>query len=133
MKTSHCNENMRWNCSIEMVLIRRFEENVRRTLHARPRSAGFFISALEKRPSQQRRIPTLPSNPDDAIVATYREHGHALARGISPRSIMAEMFGKVKGCSRGRGGSMHLFDMPRLASSVGTRLSVAARPNRRRA
>ncbi|HSL57254.1 MAG TPA: thiamine pyrophosphate-dependent enzyme, partial [Acidimicrobiales bacterium] len=41
---------------------------------------------------------------------TYREHGHALARGISARSIMAEMFGKVTGCSRGRGGSMHLFD-----------------------
>jgi pyruvate dehydrogenase E1 component alpha subunit len=48
--------------------------------------------------------------PDDAIVATYREHGHALARGISARRIMAEMFGKVEGCSRGRGGSMHLFD-----------------------
>lgn len=48
--------------------------------------------------------------PDDAVVATYREHGHALARGVSARSIMAEMFGKVTGCSRGRGGSMHLFD-----------------------
>jgi pyruvate dehydrogenase E1 component subunit alpha len=48
--------------------------------------------------------------PDDAIVATYREHGHALARGISARRIMAEMFGKMEGCSRGRGGSMHLFD-----------------------
>jgi pyruvate dehydrogenase E1 component alpha subunit len=48
--------------------------------------------------------------PDDAVVATYREHGHALARGLSMRSIMAEMFGRVEGCSRGRGGSMHLFD-----------------------
>jgi pyruvate dehydrogenase E1 component alpha subunit len=48
--------------------------------------------------------------PEDAIVATYREHGHALARGVSPGSIMAEMYGKVEGCSRGRGGSMHLFD-----------------------
>jgi pyruvate dehydrogenase E1 component alpha subunit len=47
---------------------------------------------------------------DDAVVATYREHGHALARGVSPGSIMAEMYGKVDGCSRGRGGSMHLFD-----------------------
>lgn len=47
--------------------------------------------------------------PDDAVVATYREHGHALLRGVSMRSIMAEMFGKVEGCSRGRGGSMHLF------------------------
>ena len=48
--------------------------------------------------------------PDDNVVATYREHGHAIARGVSMRSIMAEMFGKVDGCSRGRGGSMHLFD-----------------------
>ncbi len=47
---------------------------------------------------------------DDAIVATYREHGHALIRGISAGSIMAEMYGKQEGCSRGRGGSMHLFD-----------------------
>ena len=47
--------------------------------------------------------------PEDAVVATYREHGHALLRGVSMRSIMAEMFGKVEGCSRGRGGSMHLF------------------------
>jgi pyruvate dehydrogenase E1 component alpha subunit len=49
---------------------------------------------------------------DDAVVATYREHGHALARGVEPGAIMAEMFGKVEGCSRGRGGSMHLFDRP---------------------
>ena len=48
--------------------------------------------------------------PDDNVVATYREHGHALVRGVPPGSIMAEMFGKAEGCSRGRGGSMHLFD-----------------------
>jgi pyruvate dehydrogenase E1 component alpha subunit len=48
--------------------------------------------------------------PDDAVVATYREHGHALVRGISADAAMAEMFGKQDGCSRGRGGSMHLFD-----------------------
>ncbi|HSK24922.1 MAG TPA: pyruvate dehydrogenase (acetyl-transferring) E1 component subunit alpha [Egicoccus sp.] len=48
--------------------------------------------------------------PDDAIVATYREHGHALARGIDMGRIMAEMLGRVDGVSRGRGGSMHLFD-----------------------
>jgi len=47
---------------------------------------------------------------DDNIVATYREHGHALVRGVSMNAIMAEMFGKIAGCSRGRGGSMHLFD-----------------------
>ncbi len=47
---------------------------------------------------------------DDAIVATYREHGHALMRGIPASAILAEMYGKQEGCSRGRGGSMHLFD-----------------------
>jgi pyruvate dehydrogenase E1 component alpha subunit len=51
--------------------------------------------------------------PEDAIVATYREHGHALARGLAPGAIMAEMFGKAAGCSGGRGGSMHLFDAAR--------------------
>ena len=48
--------------------------------------------------------------PPDTIVATYREHGHALARGVSMNAVMAEMYGKREGCSRGRGGSMHLFD-----------------------
>jgi pyruvate dehydrogenase E1 component alpha subunit len=48
--------------------------------------------------------------PADNIVATYREHGHALVRGVGMNAIMAEMFGKAAGCSRGRGGSMHLFD-----------------------
>jgi pyruvate dehydrogenase E1 component alpha subunit len=51
--------------------------------------------------------------PDDAIVTTYREHGHALARGLPAGSLMAEMFGKASGCSRGRGGSMHFFDASR--------------------
>jgi len=48
--------------------------------------------------------------PADAVVSHYREHGHALCRGLGARAIMAEMFGKSQGCSRGRGGSMHLFD-----------------------
>jgi pyruvate dehydrogenase E1 component alpha subunit len=47
---------------------------------------------------------------EDAVVATYREHGHALIRGVSAGCILAEMYGKQEGCSRGRGGSMHLFD-----------------------
>ncbi|SDA38642.1 pyruvate dehydrogenase (acetyl-transferring) E1 component subunit alpha [Mesorhizobium qingshengii] len=49
----------------------------------------------------------------DAVVATYRDHGHAIARGLAMGSLMAEMFGKVEGCSRGRGGSMHFFDRAR--------------------
>ncbi|MEU5013244.1 pyruvate dehydrogenase (acetyl-transferring) E1 component subunit alpha [Streptomyces sp. NPDC021749] len=51
--------------------------------------------------------------PEDAVVATYREHGHALARGIPAEAVMAEMYGKATGCSGGRGGSMHLFDAGR--------------------
>ena len=51
--------------------------------------------------------------PQDNVIATYREHGHALVRGMSMRTIMAEMFGKASGCSHGRGGSMHLFDASR--------------------
>jgi len=50
---------------------------------------------------------------DDYIVTSYREHGHALARGLTARSIMAELYGKVDGCSGGKGGSMHLFDVSR--------------------
>jgi pyruvate dehydrogenase E1 component alpha subunit len=51
--------------------------------------------------------------PEDNVVATYREHGHALLRGVPMGAIMAEMYGKREGCSRGRGGSMHLFDASR--------------------
>ncbi|MES2123390.1 MAG: pyruvate dehydrogenase (acetyl-transferring) E1 component subunit alpha [Gemmatimonadota bacterium] len=50
---------------------------------------------------------------DDYVVSAYREHGQALARGLSARSIMAELFGKATGCSKGKGGSMHLFDFAR--------------------
>jgi pyruvate dehydrogenase E1 component alpha subunit len=52
-------------------------------------------------------------NPEDAVVSTYRDHGHALARGIPAEAVMAEMYGRTTGCSGGRGGSMHLFDVSR--------------------
>lgn len=51
--------------------------------------------------------------PEDDIAGTYREHGHAIARGIPMRTIMAELYGKLEGCCRGRGGSMHIFDLSR--------------------
>ena len=67
------------------------------------------------RPSAARPVPAnrLSGEERDRIVATYREHGHALLRGVPMGAIMAEMYGKREGCSRGRGGSMHLFDAPR--------------------
>ncbi len=51
-------------------------------------------------------------NHDDPVVTAYRDHGHALARGMSPEACMAEMFGKLPGCAKGKGGSMHMFDRP---------------------
>ncbi len=67
---------------------------------------------------------------------TYREHGHALVRGVPMRSLMAEMFGRVEGCSHGRGGSMHLFDVSRRfyggQAIVGAGLAHSDRPRARR-
>ena len=53
------------------------------------------------------------TGPEDYIVTHYRDHGQALARGVSSKAVMAELFGKATGCSKGRGGSMHLFDASR--------------------
>lgn len=90
-----------------MILIRRFEEKCAE-LYSATKIRGFLHLYIGEEAIASGAIPQL--RPDDAIVATYREHGQALARGISPRALMAEMFGKVDGCSRGRGGSMHIFD-----------------------
>jgi pyruvate dehydrogenase E1 component alpha subunit len=91
----------------EMVRIRRFEEACLE-LYSAGKIRGFMHLYIGEEAVAAGVMPHLRT--DDAVVATYREHGHALARGVSARSIMAEMFGKVEGCSRGRGGSMHLFD-----------------------
>jgi pyruvate dehydrogenase E1 component alpha subunit len=94
----------------EMLRIRRFEERCV-GLYSEARIRGFLHLYIGEEAVAVGVIPAL--GPDDAVVATYREHGHALARGVPATSIMAEMFGKVSGCSRGRGGSMHLFDVAR--------------------
>ena len=93
-----------------MVLIRRFEEKCAE-LYSTTKIRGFLHLYIGEEAISAGAVPLLDL--EDAIVATYREHGQALARGVTPRSIMAEMFGKVTGCSRGRGGSMHLFDAER--------------------
>jgi pyruvate dehydrogenase E1 component alpha subunit/2-oxoisovalerate dehydrogenase E1 component len=90
-----------------MVRIRRFEEKCAE-LYGAMKIRGFLHLYIGEEAVAVGVMQAL--KPEDAVVATYREHGHALARGISARPIMAEMFGKVEGCSRGRGGSMHLFD-----------------------
>ncbi|HWJ81734.1 MAG TPA: pyruvate dehydrogenase (acetyl-transferring) E1 component subunit alpha [Nocardioides sp.] len=90
-----------------MVLIRRFEETCAE-LYSSSRIRGFVHLYVGEEAVATGVLAALGS--EDAVVATYREHGHALARGIGVDPLMAEMFGKVTGCSRGRGGSMHIFD-----------------------
>ena len=91
----------------DLIRIRRFEERCGE-LYKSEKIRGFLHLYIGEEAIAVGVMQTL--TPDDAIVATYREHGHALVRGVSARSIMAEMFGKQAGCSGGRGGSMHLFD-----------------------
>jgi pyruvate dehydrogenase E1 component alpha subunit len=91
----------------DMVRIRRFEEKCAE-LYSASKIRGFLHLYIGEEAVAVGAMRAL--TPDDNIVATYREHGHALLRGISAESIMAEMFGKQEGCSHGRGGSMHLFD-----------------------
>ncbi|MGZ3460622.1 MAG: thiamine pyrophosphate-dependent enzyme, partial [Archangium sp.] len=94
----------------QMQLIRRFEEASAQAYSA-GRIRGFLHLYIGEEACAVGAIHAL--QPDDALVSHYREHGHALARGVSARAIMAEMFGRAEGCSRGRGGSMHLFDVSR--------------------
>jgi pyruvate dehydrogenase E1 component alpha subunit len=94
----------------EMIRIRRFEEKCAE-LYAAEKIRGFLHLCIGEEAVPVGVMPALA--PDDAVVATYREHGHALARGVAMRAVLAEMFGKLEGCSHGRGGSMHLFDAAR--------------------
>jgi len=90
-----------------MLSIRRLEEKSAE-LYSAGKIRGFLHLYIGEEAIAAGAIRAL--TPDDAVVATYREHGHALVRGMAVRAIMAEMYGKATGCSRGRGGSMHLFD-----------------------
>ncbi|HSF48134.1 MAG TPA: pyruvate dehydrogenase (acetyl-transferring) E1 component subunit alpha [Burkholderiales bacterium] len=91
----------------DMLRIRRLEEKCAE-LYGAGKIRGFLHLYIGEEAVAAGVMPNLA--PEDAVVATYREHGHALLRGISMNAIMAEMFGKREGCSGGRGGSMHLFD-----------------------
>jgi pyruvate dehydrogenase E1 component alpha subunit len=94
----------------QMILVRRFEERCVE-LYSAAKIRGFMHLYIGEEAVAVGACSAL--RPDDAVVSTYREHGHALVRGVSARSVMAEMYGKVEGCSRGHGGSMHLFDAGR--------------------
>ena len=94
----------------QMLRVRRFEERCAE-LYSAAKIRGFLHLYIGEEAVAAGIIPEL--GPEDAVVSTYREHGHALVRGVPMRAVMAEMLGKVEGCSHGRGGSMHLFDAQR--------------------
>ena len=91
----------------DMLRVRRMEERCAQ-LYGAGKIRGFLHLVIGEEAIAAGVMPNLTA--DDNVVATYREHGHALLRGVSMKSIMAEMYGRQEGCSRGRGGSMHLFD-----------------------
>jgi pyruvate dehydrogenase E1 component alpha subunit len=93
-----------------MVRVRHFEERCVE-LYSAERIRGFMHLCVGEEAVAAGLVGALAEG--DAVVSTYREHGHALARGVPMASVLAEMFGRVTGCSRGRGGSMHLFDASR--------------------
>jgi pyruvate dehydrogenase E1 component alpha subunit len=94
----------------DMIRIRVFEERCAE-LYGETKIRGFLHLYIGEEAIAAGVMSCLDDR--DSVLATYREHGHALLRGVSAESIMAEMFGKQTGCSGGRGGSMHLFDTSR--------------------
>ncbi len=93
-----------------MFRIRRFEEKCAE-VYTQEKIRGFLHLYDGEEAIAAGIIPLL--EPQDRLVATYREHGHALARGVPMGAVLAEMYGKSDGCAGGRGGSMHLFDADR--------------------
>jgi pyruvate dehydrogenase E1 component alpha subunit len=94
----------------QLLLVRRFEERSAE-LYQQGKIRGFLHLCIGQEAVSVGAVAAF--EPGDRIVAAYREHGQALARGVPAASVMAEMFGKATGCCRGRGGSMHLFDTAR--------------------
>jgi acetoin:2,6-dichlorophenolindophenol oxidoreductase subunit alpha len=94
----------------EMLLIRRFEEKVEERFRA-GELPGFLHVAIGQEAVAAGVMAGLEA--DDTIMSTHRAHGHTLAKGTHPNSVMAELYGKLEGCSQGYGGSMHLYDVER--------------------
>ena len=92
-----------------MYLIRRFEERTQE-MYTRAKIGGYCHLNLGEEATVVGGI--VPLKPGDYIYTSYREHGHAIARGVDPKAVMAELFGKETGTSKGRGGSMHMYDAP---------------------
>jgi pyruvate dehydrogenase E1 component alpha subunit len=94
----------------QMLLIRRFEGKAGQA-YSLSKIKGYFHRYDGQEAVAVGTISVL--NDDDAVITAYRDHGHALTRGMDPNACMAELFGKITGCSRGKGGSMHFFDAKR--------------------
>ena len=90
-----------------MLLQRRFEERCAEA-YAIGKIGGFCHLYIGQEAVSTGTLSLL--RPDDYVITTYRDHGQALARGMTPRAVMAELFGRVDGCAHGKGGSMHMFD-----------------------
>jgi pyruvate dehydrogenase E1 component alpha subunit len=110
-----------------MVLIRRFEERAGE-MYARAKIGGFLHLSIGEEATIVGSERALRES--DYLVSTYRSHGDALARGTPPERVMAELFGRVDGCCKGHGGSMHMFDAQRRFMGgygiVGGNLPIAA-------
>jgi pyruvate dehydrogenase E1 component alpha subunit len=110
-----------------MTLIRRFEERAGE-MYARAKVGGFLHLAIGEEATIVGGVRALRA--EDYLISTYRSHGHALVRGTPPERVMAELFGRVDGCCKGRGGSMHMFDLQRRFMGgygiVGGNLPIAA-------
>jgi pyruvate dehydrogenase E1 component alpha subunit len=110
-----------------MTLIRRFEERAGE-MYARAKVGGFLHLSIGEEATIVGSARALRES--DYLISTYRSHGHALVRGTPPENVMAELFGRVDGCSGGRGGSMHMFDLSRRFMGgygiVGGNLPIAA-------
>ncbi|HEV3070246.1 MAG TPA: pyruvate dehydrogenase (acetyl-transferring) E1 component subunit alpha [Solirubrobacteraceae bacterium] len=110
-----------------MTLIRRFEERAGE-MYARAKIGGFLHLSIGEEAAIVGAARALRE--EDYLIATYRSHGHAIARGTPPERVMAELFGRVDGCCKGRGGSMHIFDSERRFMGgygiVGGNLPIAA-------
>ncbi len=110
-----------------MTLIRRFEERAGE-MYARAKVGGFLHLSIGEEATIVGSARALRD--EDYLISTYRSHGHALVRGTPPENVMAELFGRVDGCSHGHGGSMHMFDLSRRFMGgygiVGGNLPIAA-------
>ena len=92
----------------EMLLIRRFEEKVEERFRA-GELPGFLHVAIGQEATAVGVCQAMEEG--DIFASTHRAHGHTLARGTHPNNVMAELYGKLEGCSHGYGGSMHLYDV----------------------